>query len=188
MISVFICEVLELRLARNPGAFRPVYQLPCEALFLDKPNRHYDCRLASGLLLGSLSVSIAPLVFEHIHRGRLSIACRLLFPVHDRLRDAQPSLRVKRNRTAALLLRRLSNGVDELRDQLRRVKPPKSSQRLYSDYLLTVQGDTDSSANRERRAEILHGLLFSLFERKDGKRTFSPEQRRLLWNGDDKKA
>ena len=93
----------------------------------------------------------------------------------------------KRNHTAALLLRRLSNGVDELREQLRRVKPAKSGQRLFSDYLLTVQGDTDSSANRERRAEILRGLLFSLFDRKDGKRTFSPEQRRLLWNGDDKK-
>jgi hypothetical protein len=93
----------------------------------------------------------------------------------------------KRNRTAALLLRKLSNGVDELRDQLRRVKPAKAGQRLYSDYLLTVQGDTDSSANRERRAELLRGLLFSLYERKDGKRIFSSEQRRILWNGDDKK-
>lgn len=93
----------------------------------------------------------------------------------------------KRNRTAALLLRKLSTGVDELREQLRRVKPAKAGQRLYSDYLLTVQGDTDSSANRERRAELLRGLLFSLFERKDGKRIFSSEQRRILWNGDDKK-
>jgi hypothetical protein len=94
----------------------------------------------------------------------------------------------KRNKTAVLLLKRLSNGVDELREQLRRAKPAKSGQRLYSDYLLTVQGDTDSSANRERRAEILRGLLFSLFERKDEKRTFTPEQRRLLWNNDEKKA
>jgi hypothetical protein len=93
----------------------------------------------------------------------------------------------KRNRTAVLLLRKLSTGVDELREQLRRVKPAKAGQRLYSDYLLTVQGDTDSSANRERRAELLRGLLFSLFERKDGKRVFSSEQRRILWNGDDKK-
>lgn len=94
----------------------------------------------------------------------------------------------KRNRTAGLLLKRLSNGVDELREQLRRVKPAKSSQRLYSDYLLTVQGDTDSSANRERRAEILQKLLFSLFDRKDSKRAFSPEQRRLLWNNDGKRV
>jgi len=94
----------------------------------------------------------------------------------------------KRNKTAVLLLKRLSNGVDELRDQLRRAKPAKSGQRLYSDYLLTVQGDTDSSANRERRAEILRGLLFSLFERKDEKRAFTSEQRRLLWNTDEKKV
>ena len=93
----------------------------------------------------------------------------------------------KRNRTAFLLLKALSNGVDELRDQLRRAKPAKPGQRLYSDYLLTVQGDTDSSANRERRAELLRNLLLSLFEPKDGKRAFSPEQRRLLWNTDDKK-
>jgi hypothetical protein len=94
----------------------------------------------------------------------------------------------KRNKTAELLMKRLSNGVDELRDQLRKAKPAKSAQRLYADYLLTVQGDTDSSANRERRAEILRSLLISLFERKDEKRTFTPEQRRLLWNNDEKKS
>ncbi len=54
-------------------------------------------------------------------------------------------------------------------------------------YLLTVQGDTDSAANRQRRAEILRGLLYSLFERKDAKRTFSSEQRRIIWNKDEKK-
>jgi len=93
----------------------------------------------------------------------------------------------RRNKTALILLRRLSNGVDELRDQLRKAKPAKTAQRLYADYILTVQGDTDSSANRERRAEILRNLLLGLFERKDGKRAFSSEQRRLLWNSDDKK-
>jgi hypothetical protein len=94
----------------------------------------------------------------------------------------------RRNHTAALLLRRLSNGVDGLREQLRHVKPAKPGHRIYADYLLTVQGDTDSSANRQRRAEILRGLLFNLFERRDDKRVFSPEQRRLLWNTDDKKV
>jgi len=94
----------------------------------------------------------------------------------------------RRNRRAALLLTRLSNGVDELRDQLRRAKPATSRQRLYADYLLTVQGDTDSAANRQRRAEILRGLLFSLFDWKDQKRLFSTEQRRLLWNTDEKKV
>jgi hypothetical protein len=37
--------------------------------------------------------------------------------------------------------------------------PGKPAQRLLQEYLLTVQGDTDSSANRERRAAILKNLL-----------------------------
>jgi hypothetical protein len=93
----------------------------------------------------------------------------------------------RRNRIAFELLRKLSTGVDELREQLRKARPAKPAQRLYSDYLLTVQGDTDSSANRERRRQLLRGLLSSLYDRKDDKRTFSPEQRRILWNNDDKR-
>jgi 5-methylcytosine-specific restriction endonuclease McrA len=93
----------------------------------------------------------------------------------------------RRNRVAFEMLRKLSTGVDELRDQLRKAKLAKPRQRLYGDYLLTVQGDTDSSATRERRREILKGLLFSLYERKDEKRTFSSEQRRIIWNTDEKR-
>lgn len=90
----------------------------------------------------------------------------------------------KRNEMAFTLLRKLSTEVDQLRDQLRRARPGQVQQRLYQEYLLTVQGDTDSSANRERRRSILRGVLWSIFERKDEKRTFSMEQRRILWNGD----
>lgn len=93
----------------------------------------------------------------------------------------------KRNSIAFALLRKLSTGVDQLRDQLRRARPAKSTQRIYSDYLLTVQGDTDSSANRERRGAILRGVLWSLYERKDERRLFSPEQRRIIWNSDEKR-
>lgn len=93
----------------------------------------------------------------------------------------------RRNAIAARLLRRLSDGVDELRDQLRRAKPAKHSQQFFSRYLLTVQGDTDSAASRQRRAEILRGLLSTLFEYKDEKRSFSPEQRRLLWNTEERR-
>jgi 5-methylcytosine-specific restriction endonuclease McrA len=46
------------------------------------------------------------------------------------------------------------------------------------------KGDTDSSANRERRRQILKGLLWTLFERKDERRSFSVEQRRILWNSE----
>lgn len=93
----------------------------------------------------------------------------------------------KRGAVATRLLKRLSTGVDELREQLRRAKPAKQSQQFFARYLLTVQGDTDSAANRIRRADILRGLLTTVFEFKDDKRTFSPEQRRLLWNSEDRK-
>jgi HNH endonuclease len=93
----------------------------------------------------------------------------------------------RRNKIAFELLRKLSTGVDELREQLKKATIRRTPQRLYSDYLLTVQGDTDSSANRERRREIIKGLLLSLYERKDEKRAFSPEQRRIIWNSDEKR-
>ena len=96
------------------------------------------------------------------------------FVLHDR----------KRAKIAYRLLRDLSKGVDELRDRLRNVRAVKP-QPPYSEYLYTVQGDTDSSANRERRAKILRELLFSLFDRKDDRRIFSAEQRRIIWSSDD---
>ncbi len=93
----------------------------------------------------------------------------------------------RRNAAAFEVLRKLSTGVDELREQLRRVqtvrpRPP------YSAYLLTVQGDTDSAATRERRASLLRRLLFPIYQRKDSRRAFSPEQRRILWNKDEKRT
>jgi len=90
-----------------------------------------------------------------------------------------------RNRIAFALLRKLSNEVDQLRQQLRKASVLQRTQPIYRDYLLTVQGDTDSAATRERRASILKGLLGSLYERKDDKRTFTPEQRRIIWNSEE---
>lgn len=75
--------------------------------------------------------------------------------------------------------------MDQLRDQLRKGTLPKGVQPLYRDYLLTVQGYTDSAATRQRRRGILYGLLGSLYERKDEKRTFSAEQRRIIWNSEE---
>jgi hypothetical protein len=92
----------------------------------------------------------------------------------------------KRNKIAYAILRMLSKGADELRDQLRSLRPARPAQRLYSDYLLTVRADTDSSANRERRRSLLKGLLWSLYEHKDEKRGFTSEQRRVIWGTEDK--
>lgn len=89
-----------------------------------------------------------------------------------------------RNRQAQKLLIWLSNGVDIVRQQVRIAEGAKPEQRLFADYLLTVQGDTDSLATRKRRADILRQVLGSLFEKKDERRNFTIEQRRLIWHSE----
>lgn len=90
----------------------------------------------------------------------------------------------RRSAVALGMLRELSTGVDLLRERLRKAETGKPPHRLFQDYLLTVQGDTDSIANRERRRKILKDILWSLFERQDEKRLFTETQRRILWNTD----
>ena len=70
----------------------------------------------------------------------------------------------KRNQQAQELLVWLSNGVDQVRQQVRRAEGATSEQGLFRDYLVTVQGDTDSLATRKRRAEILRQVLGGLFK------------------------
>jgi Protein of unknown function DUF262/HNH endonuclease len=89
-----------------------------------------------------------------------------------------------RNRQAEKLLLWLSVGVDQVRQQQRKAIGANLEQRLFANYLMTVQGDTDSQATRERRSQLLHGLLAGLFEKKDERRGFSAEQRRLIWHSD----
>lgn len=91
----------------------------------------------------------------------------------------------KRNRQSQKLLVWLSNGVGIVRQQQRKAEGASLEQRLFADYLLTVQGDTDSLATRQRRAEILKKIFGGLFEKKDEKRSFSIEQRRLFWHSED---
>jgi hypothetical protein len=93
----------------------------------------------------------------------------------------------KRNRQAQRLLVWLSNGVGTVRQQQRKAEGVSPDQRLFADYLLTVQGDTDSLATRQRRYEILKRVFGGLFEKKDEHRGFTTEQRRLLWHSDDRK-
>ena len=89
-----------------------------------------------------------------------------------------------RNRQAEKLLIWLSLGVDQVRQKQRKAVGASPDERIFADYLTTVQGDTDSQATRERRAQILRSLLAGLFEKKDERRSFSPEQRRLIWHSD----
>jgi hypothetical protein len=90
----------------------------------------------------------------------------------------------KRNRQAEQLLIWLSGGVDAVRDQIRKAKGAQPDQQMFADYVLTIQGDTDSLATRQRRAALVRQLLGGIFERKDEKRGFTAEQRRLIWNID----
>jgi hypothetical protein len=54
-------------------------------------------------------------------------------------------------------------------------------------YLLSVQQSTDKLSQRGRRADILRGLFGGLFESRDDRRLFTPEQRRILWHSHDSK-
>lgn len=93
----------------------------------------------------------------------------------------------KRNKQAQKLLVWLSNGVGKVRQQQRNAEGASLDQRIFADYLLTVQGDTDSLATRQRRAEILKKIFGGLFEKKDEKRGFTIEQRRILWHSEERK-
>ncbi|MBL7839648.1 MAG: DUF262 domain-containing protein [Cyclobacteriaceae bacterium] len=93
----------------------------------------------------------------------------------------------KRNLQAQKLLEWLSNGVDELRGQISKGKGTRPEQELFSNYLFTTRGDSDSSTTRERRAVVLKNIFSGLFEKKDDKRGFSPDQRRLFWNSEENK-
>ena len=93
----------------------------------------------------------------------------------------------QRNRQAQRLLDWLSDGVGIVRAQVKKAEGAKPDQRMFADYLLTVQGDTDSLPTRKRRADILRQLFGGLFERKDNQRGFTQEQRRLIWHSDEKR-
>lgn len=101
------------------------------------------------------------------------------------LKYEREGLTVADRRSLALakdILVAFSSGVDEVQARQRTLQGVKPSEQLLGDYLLTVKEGTDALSNRKRREQILDGLLRPLFEAKDEKRIFSPEQRRFLWH------
>jgi hypothetical protein len=78
-------------------------------------------------------------------------------------------------------------GVALVREQQRKAKGAGGGQRVFADYLLSVQSDTDSLAQRQRRQQILRKLFEGLFDRRDERRLFNSEQRRILWHSDERK-
>jgi hypothetical protein len=89
-----------------------------------------------------------------------------------------------RNKQAQILLVWLSNGVDKVRSQISKAKGAMPEQQVFANYLFTTRGDSDSSATRKRRADVLRQILGGLFEQKDNTRGFTLEQRRLMWNSE----
>ena len=88
----------------------------------------------------------------------------------------------KRNKLAWDLLVAFSNKVDELREHQRKLETIKPDQELYRNYLQTVLQATDEYSQRKAREAVLRSILGSPFSKKDSQRTFTPEQRRLIWN------
>jgi hypothetical protein len=95
----------------------------------------------------------------------------------------------KVNRIAWDILKAFATGVDIVRDKQKKLDVPVlENEQMYRDYLVTVTSNTDDKNHRNTRLRILDSLLKSLFEIKDTKRLFSPEQRRLIWNTSDQKV
>lgn len=88
----------------------------------------------------------------------------------------------KRNQLANDLLAAFSVGVDHVREQQRKARGAEPEYEPYREYLVTVMEGSDKYENRQRRHEILSSLLSSLFEKRDDRRGFTQEQRRILWN------
>ena len=89
-----------------------------------------------------------------------------------------------RNRKAMWLLKELSNGVDKVRENQRHLKGIQPEDQLFGQYLSSIQRAVDNKVERQTRHTILVGMFRSLYERKDSKRLFTSEQRRLIWHSD----
>jgi hypothetical protein len=93
----------------------------------------------------------------------------------------------KRNKLGWDLLVNFSNGVDRVRMKQKKAEGISEGEEMYREYLLTVLHNTDEISQRRKREQILDGILRSLFEKKDSQRSFSLEQRRLIWNTSEEK-
>ena len=91
-------------------------------------------------------------------------------------------------RRAAILLRRLAAEVDAATDTRRRSGDATGANAVGMRYLAAVERSSDNAVQRGQRHEILIGLLEGLFGKKDARRMFSAEQRRLLWQSTDAKS
>lgn len=87
----------------------------------------------------------------------------------------------RRNVVAWELLKTFGVQVDTIRQDQRQLRHTAKSS-LAGQYLLTVSQMTDERKQRLIREEILEQVIAPVFEKKDDKRGFTSEQRRILWN------
>ncbi|MGO4550480.1 DUF262 domain-containing protein [Lysobacter sp. 2RAF19] len=87
----------------------------------------------------------------------------------------------KRNDVAWELLKAFGVQVDQIRQDQRKLRA-SSKPALAKEYLLSVSQMTDDRKQRILRERIMEQAIGSVFAKKDDKRGFSGEQRRILWN------
>lgn len=95
---------------------------------------------------------------------------------------------VHRNALAWGVLSAFGREVDAVREAQRRVENVDPAKEIYREYLLTVSQMTDDQSQRRKREKILRSVLDSIFERKDARRLFTPEQRRILWGSSEERT
>ncbi len=123
-----------------------------------------------------------PRLGPHVRFTKLSDFYTLAILIQKFVRERLVLTDRKRNLLAWDLLLALSTGVDQVKLSVKGARGIKAGQELYRDYYLTILEGVDEEGHRRRREGILRGLIENLFLKKDHARTFSAEQRRILWN------
>ena len=80
------------------------------------------------------------------------------------------------------LLVRLGKQVDEVYDRcIRNLERKNKEDELALRYIYTVREGGDTEEHRKEREKILDAVLGTLFAKKDSRRSFTEEQKRLIW-------
>jgi hypothetical protein len=105
-----------------------------------------------------------------------------LFMVLWQLREDGAIVGKKTGEHARDALLFLTTGVDAVKILLDEGKGIGPDQQIFWQYYSSVREGTDSRRNRDIRAKILRQAVGDIFEQKDTRRLFTPEQRRLFWH------
>jgi hypothetical protein len=88
----------------------------------------------------------------------------------------------KRNMLAWDFLRSFCVEVDDVRHRQSQLENIPETFAKSRDYLLTVSQMTDTEPERRKREQILREIIGNIFERKDPQRSYTLEQRRIIWD------